>query len=346
MVLIQVPGQDGPYYLSENDVEGSKTIEHLRQYNVSHGLHQPIDVLVPLVDWQQYIQFLHNGNPTIGTLKVIDYLDNLGQAKTWFWKRYESSIKLYNDDDHNEGKTEDQIIDIIDNNTQFTWDELFPILSCCMKEDMSQYLSVPYLPQFYIRHILWDEYYDCYRNIDEFLKLSDVPEPLLQDLSSQFIIKHVNGQDVKTKSKIHTSSEKTINKARHIEHYVAQYYQNIRVYKPLYPLCPIMCKNTLLIGPHNEPYLVGYKPKNGFITIGFKEDYIWTDNSQLERYSPVNVYNPNSPYKPYTGYNTGLTDDGYNIYSYNLPTTDGRDYYLFFRILDDPVSMLRYVISI
>ena len=58
----------------------------------------------------------------------------------------------------------------------------------------------------------------------------------------------------------------------------------------------------------------------------------------------------NYGYKPYIGYDTGFTYDGYRIYSYNLPTTNCRDYYLFYNMfynmLNDPVIMVKYVISI
>ena len=329
MVTIQVlvPGQDEPYYLSESDVEGSKTIEHLRQYSTSYGL---IDVLVPLVEWDEYMQFLQTGNPSIPALKVIDYLDNLEQAKTWFWNRYESSIN------NNSNESEQQILNIIDNDTSFTLKELFPILSVKDTLDMIPYLNIPHLPQFYIKHVL-DYVYKDYTELNKFPTFSDIPKSVLYETYGYFIIKPLHQQLITATG---------IPKDNHIRRYVAQYYRNIHVHTDLNIGISDMRNNTLLIGPADKPYLAGYETHRG-VSESPRVYYNWTDDPQLvNSYPPLDVYNPDSPYKPYTGYDTGLTNARSRIYSYNSPTTNGRDYYLFYPILDDPVSMIRYTISI
>jgi len=332
-IQILVPGQDEPYYLSERDVEGSKTIENLRHYNVNRGLYEPIDIIVPLADWDEYMQFLQHGTPSIGALKIIDYLDNLEQAKTWFWNRYENDI-------NNVYEPEGQILDIIKRNTQFSIQELFPLLSTKNIMDTIPYLNIPHLPQFYIKHVL-DYNYDTYLEFNKFPTFSDIPSSLSEQIYNYFIIKPLHQQDMTD-----DAMTRGINKtSRHIIRYIAQHYPNIRVYAD-FNIRPSMRENSLLLGPPNKPYLAGYETRQIWAQRS-KLDYYWTDDPQLEgKIPPLDVYNPNSNYKPYIGYDTDFTYDGYRIYSYNLPTTNGRDYYLFYNILDDPVIMIKYVISI
>jgi hypothetical protein len=141
MVPVEVQGEI--FQLSDTDVEGSKTIENLLNYNSS--INEPILINVNLNDWHAYLDFLNDNQADIGALKVIDYLDNLSQARLWceltyilLKKKYENQSKEV----YTEGAINKLILsilsDIIDRYTEFTIGEVLPFKLLSEFEDILQ----------------------------------------------------------------------------------------------------------------------------------------------------------------------------------------------------------------
>jgi hypothetical protein len=330
MVLIEVEGTR--FNVPQQDIEGSKVIEDLINYNNYYDLNTQLSIMVPISDWYEYLQFLDTGKPSLSSLRVINYLDNAKQASTWFWNTY------YNSDQSE--KSEEEILRTIHKYTEFTMEELFPILTTLDLIKQIPYLNVSTLPEFYIEHLIGlEEDIPEYYEMRKFAQFSNVPSQLLQETTRiGFIIKPID-QEEPIFNKNYLPCKKRKDGITHISQYVAEYYPNLRVYDISSRLRP---RPFLTIGPADSPYLMNIIPRHQ----NQPRTFVWTDNPGLEGYKPENVYNPHSTYRPYTGHNTGIKINNCDVYSYNNPSLYGRDYYIFDYRTHDPVSNILYVISI
>jgi len=97
MVKIQIRGhsrnqdkddkQSIVYDIPDAWITNSKTIQQLFDY-ISRD-DEPLYLGVSEHDWQAYIDFMQNNEATVAALRVIDYLDDVEQVKTWYrcWYR-------------------------------------------------------------------------------------------------------------------------------------------------------------------------------------------------------------------------------------------------------------------
>jgi hypothetical protein len=136
---------------------------------------------------------------------------------------------------------------------------------------------------------------------------------------------------------------KLLHQAQLISPRIAQYYPHIATYK-------LSCEN-LIYCPNNKPHIRYWKgrgadePSN--IVYATCSDEVILGETRL----PVNVYRPNSSYKPRTGFQTGIKINGaeeqYDLLTYNQPFIYyGRDYYIFLPYEWDPIAKLVYAFSI
>jgi hypothetical protein len=337
--MIDISVQGLLFSLSQDDIKDSRVIQDQIQYKEHYNFNEPIVIDVPLHDWYEYLQFLKTGQASVAALKVIDYLENVQQVRMWFFNRYQT---------HDE--SENNILKTINDNTVFTMEQIFPIITIKNDIDMIPYLNVPRLPKFYIERILYRHNFERYKysTYTELIRNSqfrDISASLLNKANEWFIItQSLDQQDI-----VNSTNIKTHSRINRVNKYIAQYYSNVRFYPDISVTSGSLSafKNLVIYGPSDKPYLVEVNPLAA--TDNTQPFLLWTADANSERYTPINIYNPNSPYKPYndhTGYNVGTTVDGYSVYSFNPPSVNGRDYYIFYPILNDPISKITYVVSI
>jgi len=110
-----VEGGEIQYTLDDKHIQGSKTIENMlqccNQYSNSSPtqptqheqrtkqhtkqFQQSIHLGVDVQRWNKYLNFLHEGKLSFESLEVINYLDNVNQARTWFELNYKLLCKQW-----------------------------------------------------------------------------------------------------------------------------------------------------------------------------------------------------------------------------------------------------------
>jgi len=332
--------------LSEHDIKDSNVINDVRFYYDQFGRRVDESIYLPIRigDWYQYLEFLTTGYPSLPALLVINYVDNLQQARTWFWNKYRM-----------DNTKEEQILSTIDNNTEFTMRQLFPILSKVLTEDIILYLDVSPLPQFYIKYILYTPTtYNTYLKLQQYNNFNDIPQDIIKIARQYFIIQPQDESQQIIQSRfiptgkmqyirdteVGNAEVGSVERGIQIPRVVAKYYPNIRVYN---------VRGQLLMGTPDRPYLTLLNPGVNIperSKIGIF-DITWTDNRNLEVYPPVHIYDPNATsYHPRMGHNINIVDDGFAVYSFNQPYLYGRDYYIYKVIFRDPIASLEYVVSV
>jgi hypothetical protein len=324
MVKVEVEGKI--FDMLDQDVEGSRTIQDvLQQYTQSNELvNEPIKLFIPLYKWRAYMNFLEYSKPYSDSLYVINYLENLEQARNWFYLKYK------------QGMSKDEILNIINTYTEFVPSDTIPFELTTNITQMLPYLNVKQLPLNYIEHIFntlfTKEQYHLYQETLNYHELSNVSRKLLTDLkSNKFIVYEPS------KRSTYFSSHSILNYGRQtdiIPDRIASYYPDIRVYD---------VNGKLVTSPNSDtPYLVYTEQQYANVSANIS----WTDNPTRETFLPVNVYDPNSTYKPRGGYDTGIRVKDEAFFSYNPLSLYNHDYYIFLPYEHDPIAKTTYVFSI
>jgi len=199
MVLVEVEGLI--FDIDNKHIIGSKTIENFLQYcntgdNVQTQMVIPLNVSLNL--WYEYLQFLDDNNddsyqPTIGTLKVIDYVDNELQAKIWC----ELYCKQLRNEDWSLATFNNSVLTkIINQNTQFIPQHILPFDLLDTFESILyrvRQLSSTCLQQHYICHIvktLFSFYItNKHYNITKIKNIIDIPHDNITDMiNNKFIL--------------------------------------------------------------------------------------------------------------------------------------------------------------
>lgn len=138
-----------------------------------------------LTDWHQYLIFLRIGDANVQALHVIDYLDNLHDARNWVTKRLKS------------GQTEKELMNIIKHNTIFTSVEVSPVFHArSMMESHYLTINISRLPpvNYYLYSILkTSSKRNIYHQLNRYSYYTDIPTQLLRDAKMlNFIFKPFN----------------------------------------------------------------------------------------------------------------------------------------------------------
>jgi len=339
MVLIQVQGMR--FNLSDRDAENSVTLQEAVEYDEQYGINVPITIGVTLHDWNDYLRFIETGNyPVVTALHVIDYLNNVQQARDWFWKKVDDQQKV---DGYTLNQAFENVLDSIKYNTVFTVKEILPYLTTNKAQDAVPYLAtLTSLPKVYIDHIVSRQPVskrETYHKLINYDTFDDIPKDIIKDAKRfGIILKPLHGNIIRS---IVNPCYSLDDETTYIMLWAATYYPNIRIYRNP--------QGTLVFGPTDRPYLQSVKR-----TVFGNPRHVWTANQNLEGYKPVNVYNPHSTYKPGVGFDTSLKiqqnfdNHQYDniLYSLNQPSFYHRDYYIFMTVGCDPFANIVYAYSV
>jgi len=333
-IKVKVLGDDELFSLSQQDVVGSKTIENLVNYN--YDVNEPIHIGVSIDKWLSYVDFLQTGNPTINALQVIDYLDNISQAKTWYLNQYNAG------DDHQ------HIQMLISTHTNFLPLDTIPFVLTTNINQMLPYLdNLTVIPQDYIFHI-FDKLYpsDIGYNYSYTLFETNDMLPTVADsiVKYSYILKSTITHNLYVDDNIILSVPNScLNgpKPAFISPRIAEYYQNNKMYN---------FSNHLITCPYiHAPYLRldqnNYHQQQDNIN-NTNEIMICCSPTENKRFMDINLYNPNSSYQPHSGYITEIQIRDYTLLSYNRPSTYGRDYYVYLPYEQDPYIKVIYAFCI
>jgi len=368
MVSIQVEGL--LFELETKDVIGSKTIENLLQYyNIDDSSQTRVDISlgVNLDVWYEYLDFLDYGQPTIGALKVIDYVDNTSQARTWcelYYRLLRRKHGLRNTDDTKDIKN--ILTQTINDNTQFVPQYILPFnlldtfesILPRVKELSSTSKHLQYNIIQHIINTLFSSYVvNTYNNIVTLKSINNILDGYMTKINSKrFILQTDTGNPKAANDNIilyyddvdYYSSGNPYYPLRligdnteFISLRVAAYYGNIKVYDMGY--------KNLIYCTNDKPYIENWKVWEGFNQV------IHATCSSVKQVSSLTAidnihYKPNIGYSPFEGFDTGMditgTNTNYKLYCYNKPSTYGKNYYIYLPYEYDPIIKVVYAFCV
>jgi len=271
------------------------------------------------------MDFLTYDDFTLGALFVIDYLENLQQARDWFYGEVTQG-----------GASEDDILKIMNDNTGWIPQDTIPFELITKIGYMIPYLNIKSLPMSYINNILnrlfTNKQFHLYHEVIKHKDMRSIPHELLDEFKKYGFILYDPVDKVEWYSDHDVFN--FVGDINGISPRIANYYPNKRIYK---------LDNRLISTSNDEyPYLVYTKPRR------WDEGAIidWTHDPAMETFAPINNRNQNTNYKPYSGYDTGIKVLGKKVFSYNPPSLYGRDYYIFLPHEYDPFTKTIYAFSL
>jgi len=379
MVLVNVQG-DVPFDISDKDVAGSKTIENVLQYNNQYNinLHTPIPLGINLDDWYAYQDFLDNDQPSFTSLKVIDYLDNVIQARNWCELKYKSLREQQREQLYSNFYFVNILTQMIDEYTEFTPKEVLPFeLFTSFEWMLTRIKSIgdKELPFNYVNHIVNTLYSRRVASVYHEAngrRIYDMTAGYIRYLENEgFILKSVSGLTAINHNKVlhEYSSDYYYNNsdlykvrlktsAKFISSRIATYYSNINIYD-------VGCHDFIYC-PNDKPHLNFWLARDNNEPKSIR--YVSCQSTIPENYGgrePVHFHSPNSNYKPHDGFQTGIKikdytdkydsydvttfddyDQQYDLLTYNLPSMYDRDYYIYLPYEYDPIAKIVYAFSI
>jgi len=377
------------FELADKDVIGSRTIGELLAFPTVSAL-QPIPLEVDLNDWYEYLAYLSdkanktgkagksdkasktNKPDTFGSLRMIDYLDNVTQARQWcqrFWQQQKANLIGLNSDAVIEEDIGRQLKDILNTYTAFDIDHVAPLSFFHGFTDILARINSPQpdaLSADDVKHIVMSLF--SKKVIDNYQQIGgrslDILEPRLIDISgrSLFIFMSSLGPYIhKVDNAIlhdppvdYFSSHAdfmvhTRGQAAFISERVAQHYPDINLYD-------VGNREMLIYCPDDKPYVdcaITLHPNytQVYVTASLApiSGKVW-QSTLVKRCSKQE--HPTGNYTPRQGYLTDLkiTDNeggpDYDLISYNPLSTYGRDYYLLLPYEYDPVIRVIYAFSV
>lgn len=344
MFLVSV--EDQLFELENFLIVESVTLNNLINSNDTFDPNIPIFLGVPLSSFLEYLQFIKNNQFSIDALKVIDYLENYSQLKTWVLMAIDNKYNF------------EQIESILKNTAFLSFDSLF-LLSTTI-EQIIPYLkcfSSQELPQKYILHIVQI----LYPNMENEFHLFDRNK---QQNSSIFISHYNLCKYQGMRSLIYEPFNRIYNRSNvyfdsllifpnidnkpsvyqytsgpwPISKKVAEYYPNIKVYN---------YNGKYLYCSSENPYLHIIRRQNKSDDEGIEP--IISCGKSPRNYDSIKIYNPNSVYNPNLGYDVPFKlgyPAEYKVLSYNCPCFYQRDYLILLHIETDPVSKKIFTISV
>ena len=361
MVSVEVQGQ--MFDLETKDVIGSKTIENLIQYYT--GGIVSVHIGVNLDDWYEYVDFLDYSNPTFAALKVIDYLDNVLQARIWCVLKYRLLRKQYGIRDDN--IVTNTLITIINDNTQFIPEQVLPFdllldfdsILHRVKDINNNKLSVEHIS--HIVNTLYSPYIaGIYYNLIRLKSIGDMSVKYIDGIESLKFILQIDNDTFRViddevilyqddigyyNSDYKSFSLHLLHDATFISPRIAAYYYGIKTYD-------VRTKN-LVYCPNDKPCLkswTGREIDEQSNTIYASCDVDNIVNNHINIRQPINVYQPNSKYIPYAGFQTNIDiksrNGDYKLLTYNSPSMYDRDYFIFLPYEYDPIAKVVYAFCV
>ena len=376
------------FTVADEDLFGSKTIEDLLQSRyVSRSNNEAIPIMVGLADWHSYLEFLNKGIASESALRVINYLDNLSQAQRWCYLRY-SNILRYTDLTDNVESVDparNEITESINKLTEFLPEQVLPIGLLTTFEDILTRLQAVDTDvnsgitsdeaKHIVKSLFSSRIYDAYNEATR-RSLSSMTVGYMDTLTDKMFI--LRSLDEPGKYILVDADARKILREPAIDYYhkaynwyivslhgdadfisprVAEHYPNINSYK-------LISKNYIYCPP-SKPFLdytQTFVPKgpNHLDVTCVEQRPLW------DKMSPTDVYSPDSKYRPFQGFATGLklkryTDDynphrhletyenynvEYELFSYNKPFSYNRDYYIYLPYEFDPIARVVYAFCV
>ena len=356
---------DVPYDVPYEYLEGSKVIEDIVDYIVPHDHNNsdynynkktlveqnlssssnPLPIPLSKYQWDSYVEFLQTGTPNSTALQVIDYLDNYYQAKQWLIAAYINSMS---DDQilYNFSKTNYLVSD-------FTVDPIYTQGGNTVEQMLPYIQHLQPLPVNYIKYIvnrLFDNFtYTVYDQAAKYKYVNDIPTHIFKDLLKHgFIVTNLNKTQIKydinelfsqnnIQNEIQSNVQNNIqnnftlcsglDRPALISPRVAEYYNNISEYG-----------NRMWLCPDDKPYLSDEQTfDNGNNTYrrlccsskptNIKQAIKVRNHSLLHRHWKQ-TYEPGISIRDYNKI--------YSLYTFNKPSSYGRDYYIYLVCEYDP----------
>ena len=343
MVWIEVKGDR--FNLPESDIVGSRVIEDLLQYRELED-NEAIVVKVEPRDWYKYVNFLLHDIPSFGALKVIDYLDNVEQARRWVVAEREELetnrhylLDYYLDAYGKRRSVRNKLVEIINQYTQFDPIELLPTDLLMGIDDIVSYIKslgdqqislefakyiVDELFSRRMNYVYSDDSHDNDINERTSKQLNEsIIEKLI--IKSPYLANDYIADDNRvlslvenpyySDSKYGKSFELRIRgDAELITPRVAAYYDNITTYSvwSFYVYCPEhkpylrVTEDTEITASHR--YLLAYKVScSDHISSPSHETHESYETEEGKSYAKrVDLYSAKSKYRPGEGFPTGI----------------------------------------
>ena len=374
MIKIQIQGEI--FELEPKDIIGSVTINNLLQYYTGEDGNSHGNITIPLglsiETWYQYLDFLDYNQPTIGALRVIDYIDNVSQTKIWCLLYYKLLRKQYGSN-HND-TIKDTLIKIVSDNTQYIPYEVLPFNLLDTFETMLPRIKEMstttgnVLPHNNVKHIINTLFSPYIANIVNNINnikhtLYDVTNGYVNKIiSKRLILRSLTGGHEVLNSEIilhyddddyynfeHASYPlKLIGETAFISPRIAAHYQNINVYDIGY--------ENFIYCPDNKSYLQYWLDTQN---VNYIMQASCSNNNNitsiltvepLSKMTNTKKYNIHNKYIPYEGHQTEITitskNNSYKLLCYNIPSTYDRDYYIYLPYEYDPIIKVIYAFSV
>jgi hypothetical protein len=332
MVLIQI--DDEVFDVADEVFTNSVTMKNLQQdtgYHIGHN--QPIHLGISTKEWLDYISFLNNETPTLSSLKVIDYLENIDQMRDWYHQRLKMGESLLR-------------IKQLFNNTTFMLEDIDPVFKAKTIESMLPYLThTKEIPTVYIQHIFLTFYnwnlYNIYRLTFDHPDINTLPKRVLNALiEGKFIVKEndepYSYYDSNAIFGLPTGQCPNSLKPKIISPSIAKVY-DVKVYKEGKQL--VTCLGT------QYPYLERqYKldPVYGYET----KQYTLCCSAHDQGIKSLNLYDNTAPTPFPHLYGTGITIGDTHVFSYNISSSYNRNYKLFLVNENNPIFPAVYTFSL
>jgi len=363
-----------PFTLSDEAIAGSTTITNLLDYSRS-AAQQIIPVNVDLNDWYSYLDFLNAGQPTVEALKVIDYLDNVPQARQWcqLWRQQQQTARIDPDEfvitrAVIQDEIDKELITLINKQTEFETNQVIPFRSLQDFNDILARINSPVKEvltaadaQHIVSTLFHDDIVTNYNWVANHGITSLDPKQLhFLLVSNLFIIELEDAYHTVHKSDFsildrppidyYTSHDKyqlqLFNDVELISTRVALHYPKIRTYY-------VGNRERLLYCPDDKSYL-HYSIMEGTdydtLAVVCRSTPALQYNADIElieNQSDVSLGN----YVPRQGYQTGVklanqNGGNYDVISYNPVSNYGRNFYIFLPYEYDPIARVVYVFSV
>jgi hypothetical protein len=338
-VKIQVENQDKIYDIPCGWLQGSQTLQHLLDYQHdqnNNGFVTPVHIGVSTQDWLAYLDFLENNQASIPALTVIDYLDNVEQARSW----YRQMIKQGN---------KQHTVDIMLENTSFTTQDMFPFVS---KFQLIHPYIKDNLTKLEVKDIIMILYPN---NHDDIYKL----------YLKTFTYSSLNPLDMyipdKFYNKLLANGFIAIQQPQQYKHYLAELFpfdkRGLSLYcKGLsfnfYPQVisgDVAAYYQVPVSGFNNMWWYCPSPQNPYLSVTTRKGKFVpccqsTSNSSTYHKEMITVVN--NKFNPNDGYDTSIKIENYSLICLNTPSTQDLSYDLYVVLLNDPISKKLFAISI
>jgi len=366
---VKVKVDEQVFEMTAQDVSGSNTLQDLLQYN-NKQLNEPIVIGMSMNKWQDYLRFLQFGDPTVHALQVINYLDNVQQAKIWCDNKYAldsnncsnngSVVNRHEGQQHN--IVLDNMFNIILTHTAYEPEEIVVFWYTTNIKHMYRYISkMQTLPRSCIEHILGKLYNQQILNIyreaivnkrfDDLSRDNSNGHDMIQTLiANKFIIRLSSSQGLCYHGHQLLRSDNDNNAldigVSCMSPRVAQYYST--------------GGNVWQYGDNNS--MLYYRNGNGIIQVRksncegkilnfYCSDKNSNDHDDISQYlkmvpKHVTVDKDNGYHPTLIGIKTGIKIGDYTLNIYNPPSTHDRDYYLLLPYEYNPIDKIIHVFSL